>query len=64
MLQIISFYWNVFVLCYTVSVWAIGWKLEWSFGFFSLNIFIMIRLDHLPISYITGVHFIILNISE
>lgn len=49
--------------CYTASVWAIGWKLEWSFGFFSLNVFIMIRLDHLPIVCITGVYFIVLNIS-
>lgn len=34
MLQIISLYWNVFVLFYTVSVCAIGWKLEWCFVFF------------------------------
>lgn len=31
MLHIISLYWNVFVLCYTVNAWAIGWKLEWIF---------------------------------
>lgn len=35
MLQIISLYWNVFVLWYTVSVQATGWKLQWSFAFLS-----------------------------
>lgn len=62
MLHIISLYWNVFVLCYTVNAWAIRWKLEWIF-FKSLNIFFVIGLESLPIVHIMEVYFIMLNTS-
>lgn len=59
MLHIISLYWNVFVLYYTVNARAVVWKLEWNFGYFvPLNIFIVIGLDSLSHStYFGGIFY-------